>query len=342
MPANPNFQQRCGACGSSVRRAHRDSSTRRETAATGMRRYRCVAEGCAWTGLLPRLSRVRLRTERAATMHPAKRWGWVVLAMSALGVAAAAVVNQGLGSTRPVQKVPAGESYYGSPLRDAHPLQVRFDEVLVKTPPGQAVPGLVLRQHCAWGKPGGNPYKGTALEALQAAGLPADVVAALAEQIQRGAVTERLTIANDGIRGHQSGRVFSPSGMAMTYGRTLCLGTRVNFAAGHTEPASLFEATDAQGRLHTVMVPDVCGNVTMISQGTVRADKTALTGGSANLTWLVDLPETGRGIASSTGGVNSVPEPGTLWGVGMGLVILAWLRRRQLSAQSLTSGPEKP
>ena len=50
----------------------------------------------------------------------------------------------------------------------------------------------------------------------------------------------------------------------MSFGTTLCLNARVNFAPGHVEAADLFEARDDQGRLHAVMVPDVCGNVTVL------------------------------------------------------------------------------
>lgn len=311
-----------------MRRAHRDGETRRAPAATGLRRYRCAAEGCGWQGLLPRLSRARARSGLSAVQRQWRRWAWPAVALTALGVAAAAVVRQGVSGPPPLPVVPAGESHYGRPLNDAHPLQVRFDTALAATTPGQPVPGLTLRQHCAWGRPGGNPYRGTVTEALQAAGLPAEVVAAVAAQVQRGAHSERLTIASDGIRAERTGRVFSPAGMAMTYGRTLCLGTHVNFAPGHTEPASLYEATDTKGRLHTVMVPDVCGNVTMISQGLSRKDKTALTGGgggTAEVTWLVHIPDPGNPQPR----VNTVPEPGTLWGVGMGLALLAWLGRRR-------------
>lgn len=323
-----------------MRRAHRDRDTRRAAAATGLRRYRCTAEGCDWQGLLPRLSRAQPRSDADVAKRHVRRWAWPAAALAALGIAAAAVVRQGVSGPPPLPVVPAGESHYGRPLNDAHPLQVKFDTALAATQPGQAVPGLTLRQHCAWGKPGGNPYRGTVTEALQAAGLPAEVVSAIAAQVQKGESAERLTIATDGIHADKSGRVFSPAGMAMTYGRTLCLGTHVNFAPGHTEPASLYEARDQKGRLHSVMVPDVCGNVTMISQGLSRKDKTALTGGgggSAEVTWLVDIPEVGRGPNSS--GVNSVPEPGTLWGVGAGLALLAWFGRRRRAA---TSGPEKP
>lgn len=328
MDSDTPFRQRCARCGGAVHRAHRDAETRRAAAATGLRRYRCSAEGCGWQGLLPRLPRARQRSAVRGLRRQWRRWAWPAVALAALGVAAAAVLRQGLAGPPPVPVVPAGESHYGRPLNDAHPLQVAFDTTLAATPPGQAVPGLTLRQHCAWGRPGGNPYRGTVAEALQAAGLPAEVVSAIASQVQKGESVERLTIATDGIHAAKTGRVFSPAGMAMTYGRTLCLGTHVNFAPGHTEPATLYEARDARGRLHSVMVPDVCGNVTMISQGLQRRDRLALTGGgdgTAGVTWLVDVPDPG----GPSPRLNTVPEPGTLWGVGTALALLAWLGRKR-------------
>lgn len=317
-----------------MRHAHREPGTRREGSSSGMRRYRCVATGCGWQGLLPRLPRTHERSGLTAARRRWRQWAWPALALTALGLAAAAVVGQQLMEPPSAAQVPPGKSHYGQALVDSHPLQVRHDTLLVAYQPGKPLPGLTLRQHCAWGKPGGNPYRGSVTEALQSAGLPAEVVSQISQQVEQGQASERLTIANDGIRGDRTGRLFSPGGMAMTYGRTLCLGTYVNFAPGHTEPASLYEATDAQGRRHTVMVPDVCGNVTMISEGERGREKIKLTGGRSDLTWLIDTPDAPR--RQSSGGTHAVPEPGTLWGVGTGLVLLAWLRRR------VTSSPERP
>ncbi len=343
MPRPSAFRQRCARCGNSVRRAQRSSAVHREAAASGMRRYACTAEACGWQGLLPRLPRTGARSNLSALQRRWRRWFWPVVAMTALGIATAAVVRQGVGGPPPLPVVPAGESHYGRPLEDAHPLQVRFDAELAAMQPGQPVPGLTLRQHCAWGRPGGNPYRGTVAEALQAAGLPNDVVVAVADQVRRGALSERLTIATDGIRAERTGRVFNPAGMAMTYGRSLCLGTHVNFAPGHTEPASLYEARDSKGRMHAVMVPDVCGNVTMISQGQARRDKIRLSGGradSSGAVWLLDIPDPGGGVAS--GATHSVPEPGTLWGVATGLALLLWLRPRRPAPGRASSDPERP
>ena len=124
--------------------------------------------------------------------------------------------------------------------------------------------GLTLRQGCAWGLPGRNPYRGSTEQALTAAGLPPEVVRQIAAQRQAGRKDGRLTISREAIRLDGGSRDFNPQQMAMSFGNTLCLNTRVNFAPGHVEAADLYETRDDLGRLHSVMVPDVCGNVTVL------------------------------------------------------------------------------
>jgi hypothetical protein len=177
-----------------------------------------------------------------------------------------------------------GEHYEGDPLPAQHPLRQATPTTATtattatnatnatnaKAATGAALPalanaGLVLRRWCAWADPGRNPYRGTPEQALKAARLPPEVVASLTQAIADGQHSDRLTITRQSIRAERDGRQWSARALAMTYGRTLCLGTRVNFQPGHSEPASLFEAVDHQGRHHAVMVPDVCGNVSVLS-----------------------------------------------------------------------------
>jgi hypothetical protein len=161
-----------------------------------------------------------------------------------------------------------GESHDGLPLRDRQPpiggdlLRVRADASPELLPSAETV--LTLRQGCAWGQPGRQPYRGTTEQALTAAGLPPDVVQQIAAQRQAGQKTGRLEISRNAIRQVDGPRSFNPRSMAMSFGLTLCLHSRVNFAPGHVEPADLYEARDASGRLYSVMVPDVCGNVTVL------------------------------------------------------------------------------
>ncbi len=124
--------------------------------------------------------------------------------------------------------------------------------------------GLQLRHGCRWGQPGRAPYRGSTRQALQAAGLPEEVVAQIEAQRNAGQKSGRLAIGRDGIRHTGDGRVFPAEGLALTFGMTLCQDSSVNFAKGHVEMADLYEARDAQGRPHAVMVPDVCGNVSVL------------------------------------------------------------------------------
>ncbi|MBL8324878.1 MAG: PEP-CTERM sorting domain-containing protein [Rubrivivax sp.] len=178
-----------------------------------------------------------------------------------------------------------------------------------------ARPPLELRRFCAWGRPGRMPYRGTPEEAMRTAHLPAEVRTQITAAIAAGRADDRLVIGNDAIRSASGARTFPSDGLAMTYGRTLCLGTRVNFKPGHMEEAHLYEATDARGRLYSVMVPQVCGNVTVLRQPQ----------GSSQLAlerdpW--DAGDAGARVAHAVmaGKPHEVPEPGSL---ALGLAALA-------------------
>jgi hypothetical protein len=58
----------------------------------------------------------------------------------------------------------------------------------------------------------------------------------------------------------------------MGFGRTMCFATRVNFTPGHLEYADLYDATDAAGRNYAVMVPYVCGNVSVLAERAERPE----------------------------------------------------------------------
>ncbi len=178
--------------------------------------------------------------------------------------------------------VPAGQSHDGAPLRGAwlRPVALGAGDVAEAqagpwlqtaqaasgTSPASAA-GLSLRWGCAWGDPGRNPYRGSTEQALQAAGLPAEVVADIAAQRAAGRSSERLLIQLGSIQTVSGDRTFDPRRFDMSFGMTMCRNARVNFAPGHVEQADLYEATDAQGRPHVVMVPDICGNVSVLHEG---------------------------------------------------------------------------
>ena len=331
-----------------------------------MRRYACVAEGCGWQGLLPRHARSAARGQHRALKLRRHSWLVPLVLLVMVGVGVAAVMVKALQPDSAAPFAPAGESHYGRPLPAAHPLQVKFVEQLAAAPdaadapnapvaalalvaaqatdsqaPRAGVPALTLGRQCSWGRPGGNPYRGTVEQALQAAGLPAEVVQAIALQVKNGHAVDRLDIRNDSIRAHSSGRLFDAQNIAMTYGKTLCLGTRVNFVHDHVEKASLYEAADAQGQLVAVMVPDVCGNVSVIGQLTNGRKKQMASGTPDDIRWLpAQLDWDPKYANRELGGSNTVPEPQTLLIVACALALLAWQRRRRQAAT--TSGPEKP
>jgi hypothetical protein len=156
--------------------------------------------------------------------------------------------------------VPAGESYDGVELP-----QETVNRALEAA-------GLSIRSGCAWGVPGRSPYKGSVKEALVAARLPQEVVHKIDAMVERGAVSDRVEIRRNSIRTRSGKRHFDTKIVAMGFGRTMCFGTHVNFEPGHVEIADLYDATDANGTTFSVMVPYVCGNVSVLAERAERPD----------------------------------------------------------------------
>ena len=256
-----------------------------------------------------------------------------------------------------LQGVPPGVSHDGRVL----PAPLAVPMALAAGEPAPDGPPLALRQGCAWGQPGRMPYRGTTAQALRAARLPPEVVQEVARLHRVRAVTDRVEIRTGAIRAVTDGREFNPQSFAMTYGHTLCVDARVNFRAGHVERGDLYEVRDARSRLHSVMVPDVCGNVSVLGARGEKVDKRALTVAQAalggpvpwvgvatdlapQLPWLTRVRDTlgmadrdrGRGAGRTPGaavsqgarGVQEVPEPGTLGVVVLALLVLAAQRWR--------------
>jgi hypothetical protein len=148
----------------------------------------------------------------------------------------------------------------------------------------------------------------------------------IATKVKAGQADDQLVINNTGIRGEKKGREFNQHSFAMTYGHTLCLDTRVNFVAGHVERAALYEAADGNGRRYAVMVPEVCGNVSVLSERGRRMPHALMANASVLKTDEGDGIDVVQTVAQVD--ANSVPEPGTLLGVLSALGLLAWFRRR--------------
>ncbi len=319
-----------------------------------MHRYRCGTEGCGWHGLLD--------APRPAAWLAAlgRRWPAAVAAATVV-VLAAAGTHGWLNRTPPDERVMVGRHVVhrgthleGDQLPAAHPLRLELPAALLDGEPEgfaeTAEARLHVRRHCAWGLPGRNPYRGSAVQALQTAQLSPTVVRAIAADIRAGRKVDRVRIGNDGIVAETSGRLFDARRVALTFGMTLCVDTRVNFRPGHAEGADLYEAMDEDGRIYAVMVPDVCGNVSVLGQRFVQdtpgAAALAVTAADPR-PWLRLPPELrprmlpdklryadarerdGDDGDGRRGG--ELPEPGTLLLAGLGLAaaVLAGARRRR-------------
>jgi hypothetical protein len=334
----------CPACSGTVRRVRRAPIERLLSAPLAhVGRYRCRDRACGWSGWLARkggASGWRL----ARTLSPALMvFGGSVLTVALFGAGMWAHHREPL---RPVAVgphwFPVGAVHDGDPLPSAHTLLKTSSELhpddegppKAPHPPSAApnappsavataatavpaaarapgtVAGLSLRRFCSWGEPGRLPYQGTVDQALRAAQVPQEVRQQIVAAVAAGAASERVEIANEVIRGAASGRQWSSGSFAMTYGHTLCLGTRVNFPRGHTESASLYEASDRRGRRYSVMLPDVCGNVSLITP-------VALSDEAIHEPWHPGPVDSRNARPEDS---HAVPSPGTL-----GLSLLALL-----------------
>jgi len=209
--------------------------------------------------------------------------------------------------------VPSGESYDGFELAQ--------DEVSKAL----ASAALSVRQGCAWGVPGRSPYKGSVKEALVAARLPEEVVSKIDSMVAHGVVSDRVEIRRDSIRTVNGKRHFDTKILAMGFGQTLCFATQVNFRPGHVEVADLYDATDATGTNYAVMIPYVCGNVSVLAERAERLEAEP----AGNGVWVapeldtvaVRPPGPGGGgkicrpdsaLLDEPSGMRTVPEPATI------------------------------
>jgi hypothetical protein len=143
--------------------------------------------------------------------------------------------------------------------------------------------------------------------------------------------SDRLEIRTGSIRGVEHGREFDPQRFVMSFGQTVCLNTRVNFAPGHVEGADLYEVADRHGRTYSVMVPDVCGNVSVLG---ARGEKNRLralpVGAGPSVTSGPDREWSLLATGEDPGAARAIPTPGTLGLLLAGLGAAWALRRRAL------------
>lgn len=253
----------CPQCGHEVERVHRHLGDRVVAIIERVYRYRCVNAACEWEGIISLPS-----TAQAAIDAPPITWKlrilWLLLgaAIALLAVGGFKLYRDTRAPKRPTEvvtapaplPVAAGEDFSGHPLPP--------DDARVSQNPTD----LTVRRGCAWGVPGGNPYKGTVHQALAAARLPAEVASKVGTMVEKGMVSDRVVITRDSINTTSGKRRFDVTIPAMAFGKTVCFDTRVNFHPGHVEVADIYDATDANGTNVTVMVPYVCGNISVLSE----------------------------------------------------------------------------
>ena len=261
---------RCPDCGGPIERLHRHALDRWASAFRSVHRYHCLDAACGWEGLLGRLPPEHPPV--AGRPSWAMRLGWLALgaSLAAAGALAPRVFQRAQGAQGapgPAAQGASGASAHAqarlaAPGLDVEGAALAPTDTRVVTNPSP----LTLRRHCAWGTPGGNRYRGTVSQALQAARLPPEVVQQVADMADRGEAPEEVLITRDRVRTVDGRRSFSPRLKAMGFGNSLCFDTQVNFAAGHVEQGALYEVRDKRGRTHTVMVPYVCNNVAVLGE----------------------------------------------------------------------------
>lgn len=336
----------CPACGRKVRRVHRTDDDMESRFAESMARYRCVSDRCGWNDLLPmqlplpaarprpRIARRRPPIDVSGVKNAGRRLvrAWPLLLA---GIATAAIVSHSLpgpsAAARDVRNtlpLKLGEHHDGVDITADHALLKAAEDPVSSA----GVQRLSLKQGCAWGMPGRNPYRGSVEQALVTAKLPPEVIQRISSKVTAGQLDDRLEITNAGIRSERDDqREFESRNVAMTYGNTLCVNTRVNFKRGHVERASLYEASDKQGNLYSVMVPDVCGNVSVLGARMERKRKRVPLAVLAET--LHGAPALMRLVSGAEDQeVNTVPEPGSL-ALALGALAvmggLAGLRQRR-------------
>jgi hypothetical protein len=287
----------CPQCGAGLWRVHRHLGDRVASLFRNVHRYRCRDIDCGWEGTAVR------PPAPASASAPRARGARRLLAGAVVALIAIAGVRLAWQRDAPPMPpqlcdvssallyVPAGQSHDG------------FDLLPDRAASPSAAEGLTLRSGCAWGVPGRSPYQGSVREALAAARLPAEVVDRFDALVARRAVSGRVEISRDHIRTVDGKRYFDSKIVAMGFGRTMCFATQVNFTPGHLEYADLYDATDAAGRNYAVMVPYVCGNVSVLAERAERPEDAAAGAGPmaglARPTPTPDLPGAAGGRRAS-------------------------------------------
>lgn len=93
MPQKSPSENDCPRCGGEVRRVHRRTHEAQTLTGSGLRRYRCAAEGCGWQGLLVRASSGR---SAGHALQPPISERWRVWAVAVVVLVLLGLVSAGL------------------------------------------------------------------------------------------------------------------------------------------------------------------------------------------------------------------------------------------------------
>lgn len=301
VDAAPHIAHHCPDCGAPVERVPRKAADFVASLFRPLQRYRCT--NCSWEGLLGGVGETVAAPPRGPIWQTRVLWFLFGATVALAGVQGArmwrgkpslpphpTLMPMG-GAELKSQSTPPGVDF------DGEPLPPKDERVVENRTP------LTLRNSCSWGVPGANRYRGSVEQALVAARLPPEVVKQIAQRAERGWSTEEVAITRDGIHTIDRRRDWGNSMLAMAFGTTMCFNTRVNFAPGHVEYGTLYQAADSRGRNYTVIVPYVCQNVAVLGE---RAE-------------IEGTPPNG-----------GAPEPASLALTGLALAALAWSTRRSL------------
>lgn len=184
------------------------------------------------------------------------------LGLAALGIAASAWIVSVPWRTpsRVAGGQAAGVNDEGRALPAGHP----FLAAAAADAPVDGVAPLALRDGCTWGAPARMAYRGSIEQALATARLPRESVAQVAARVRAHRASDRVEIGRAGIRARRSGLYYGPRGFALAFGDTLCLNTRVNFAAGEATGGDLYQVMSGDGREVAVVVADANGAVAVM------------------------------------------------------------------------------
>lgn len=171
----------------------------------------------------------------------------------------------------------------------------------------------MMIDQCNWDKPGANPYSGSIVEAIDRyADISAETRSAILDAIARNQY-ERVLITKTGIIS-LSGAQYDSTIREMHFGKgTVCKNvTRKGWKDYWIEPAKVYHVNG-----ETILVPDVCNNVSRITRVDLHPDDVA------NGTPLKETPRTPVITPTNRGNVNNkVSEPGS---IGFFVIIAAIL-----------------